>query len=128
MERLEREGVIYLPAIRVFVVSAESGPVALSAMSPGGGRLLYCRPSASFLAPGGETFGRSGSLIAGSAPRNMDRVGVRVRQELVEVNPEIVIRGLPRSDELLIPLEAACRVPGPEDPPGFAAEPVGPAQ
>jgi hypothetical protein len=118
---LEREEVVYIPAIRVFVVDEEPGPVALSAITAGGDRVLFCHPTGLFHGPGGLTFDRTGSLISGSAPRGLDRVGVRVQEGLVEVNPEIVTRGSPPSSEHRL-LGRHCQVPGPEDPAGFASE------
>jgi hypothetical protein len=123
VQTLEREDVIYIPAIRVFVVDENPDPVALSAVVEGDGRAVFCRQTGLFQAPGGVTFGRTGSLMSGSAPRDMHRVGARVQEGLVEVNPEIVIRGSPRPPgELITPIEPGCRVPGPERPQGFAAE------
>jgi hypothetical protein len=123
VERLERQSVIYLPAIRVFVVSTEDGLVALSAMIEGDGRALFCRRSGLFQAPGGVMFARTGSLVAGPVPRDMNRVGIRVEEGFVEVNPEVVTRGSLRpKGEILRPLEPGCRVPDSEDPPGFATE------
>jgi hypothetical protein len=130
VERLEREGIIYVPAALVFVVSTENGPVALSARSPHlGHRLLFCRSAQYFQGRHGESFDRDGTHAHGPSPRDLDRLGVRVRDGLVEVNPEMVTRGSASGSEIADrPVGPVCRVPGPEDPPGFAAEPVGPAQ
>jgi hypothetical protein len=126
VEGLEREGVIYIPALRVFLVSTDDGPVALSARSPHlGGLLLFCRSAGYFQGPDGELFDRDGTRVGGPSPRDMDRVGLRVRDGVVEANPDIVTRGSATgSDNADLGPGPLCRVPGPEAPPGFAAEQV----
>jgi hypothetical protein len=126
VEGLEREGVIYLPAILLFVVSTEDGPVALSARSPHlGHRLLFCRSAEYFQGRHGELFDRDGTYAGGPSPRDMDRVGLRVSEGLVEINPAVVTRGSATGSEVGEQREGPlCTVPGPEGPEGFAAEPA----
>ena len=122
---LSEADVAYIQDTGVFVVSTDAGPVALSEVSPHlGTRLLFCRSNDSFQGPHGELFDRRGFYVAGPAPRGMDRVGVRVQDDLVEIAPEDLRTGPPRgagppSD----PTGRPCDVPGPLARPGFAADP-----
>lgn len=116
---LEEAGVLYIPDLRVFLVHGDEGPLALSAITPGG-RVLYCESAGIFQAPDGADFDERG-LVLGGARRGLDRVAVRMNGTVIEIGTE-VIRGPPAETGLGRLLPPLCVVPGPEDPPGFAAE------
>ncbi len=119
---LEEAGVLYLRRSMVFVVAGDGAPVALSAVSPHlEHRLLYCPSNETFVGRHGELFDRLGLYVDGPSSRGMDRVAVRVRDGLVEVNPSEVTPGPGRdAGTRQDPTGRYCEVPGPEDPPGFA--------
>lgn len=118
---LEEAGVIYLPNPRVFLVHTDQGPLALSARSPHlGDRVLYCRFADAFQEAHGSVFDRRGFSLAGPADRGLDRVAVRVRAGIVEIEPSELLRGPPRVGATEDVSGTLCQVPGPEDPPGFA--------
>lgn len=116
---LEEAGVLYIAELRVFLVHRDEGPLALSALTPGG-RVLYCESAAAFQAPDGARFDGRGLALAG-ARRGLDRVAARLNGTVIEIGEE-VMRGPPVEAGLGRLLPPQCRVPGPEDPPGFAAE------
>lgn len=116
---LEEAGVLYVLELRVFLVDRDEGPLALSALTPGG-RVLYCASAETFQAPEGAVFDGRGLALAG-ARRGLDRVAVRMNGTVIEIGTE-VIRGPPVEAGLGRLLPPLCVVPGPEDPPGFAAE------
>jgi hypothetical protein len=122
---LSEAEVVYLQDIGVFVVNTDAGPVALSEVSPHlRGTLLFCRSNESFQGPHGEVFDRRGFYVAGPSPRGMDRVGVRVEDDLVEIAPEDLRQGPPRgAGPPADPSGEPCVVPGPLAKPGFAADP-----
>lgn len=94
---LEERGVIYLPAVRVFLVHG-APPRALSAVSPHLDEpIAYCRESSTFIEQAhGSKWDRFGYYMDGPAPRGMDRIASRVRNEIVEINVSIVDDGAPR--------------------------------
>jgi nitrite reductase/ring-hydroxylating ferredoxin subunit len=119
---LEDEGVIYLSNLRIFVVETEDGPLALSALSPHlGDRVLFCPFADAFQERHGAVFDRRGFALAGPVARGLDRVAVRLRGDFVEVDPSRTAPGPPRGGATEDVSGTLCRVPGPEDPPGFAA-------
>jgi nitrite reductase/ring-hydroxylating ferredoxin subunit len=126
LDALEGAGVAYVEDLRVFVVSTDGSPVALSAISPHLGHpLVFCRVADVFQGKHGESFDRRGFYSAGPSPRGMDRVAIRVRDDLVQIDPEDVRPGPPRgAGPPLDPTGELCEVPGPVDSPGFAAEPT----
>jgi hypothetical protein len=117
---LREDGVVYRTDGQVFVVGAEH-PVALSAVAPGGGgRLLYCRLSDTFIDASGDRFDMLGRYLMGPAPRGMERLAVRVRDGSVEINPRLRTDGPERFHPAAIqPTGPFCEAPGPESPPGF---------
>jgi hypothetical protein len=116
---LEEAGVLYVADARVFLVHRDEGPLALSALTPGG-RALYCESVATFQAPDGAVFDGRGLALAG-ARRGLERVAARLNGSVVEIGAQ-VIRGPPADPRRPVLLPPPCRVPGPEDPPGFASE------
>jgi hypothetical protein len=126
VEGLRRAQVAYVRNADVFLVSTESGPLALSARSPHLGHgLQYCRSSERFLGAHGEVFDRRGFYLGGPAPRGMTRVAVREENGVVQIDGDDVTEGPPRgagpqvepSGRLL------CDFPDAGAPAGFAAEP-----
>ena len=120
---LEDAGVIYLPSLRVFLVHTDDGPLALSALSPHlRHRVLYCPFAGAFQEADGAVFDRRGFYLDGPADRGLDRVAVRARAGLVEIQPSEVTPGPPAGQGAAEDVSGIlCRVPGPESPPGFAA-------
>lgn len=126
VEQLEAEEIVYRPALRAFVVQDEPVPVALSAVT-NGERVVFCPFAGAFQAPGGAVFDRFGRLLAGPADRGLDRFPVRVRVGVVEVDVGTTIEG-PPPDEAVEDVSAnLCRVPGDEEPRGFATTRATPA-
>jgi hypothetical protein len=118
---LEDEDVIYRRSLRLFVVHGDRAPMVLSALTPGGGdRVVYCRFADAFQDADGAVFDRLGSVLAGSVSRGLDRFPVRVRVGVVEVDVSTRVSGPPRPEAAEDVSANLCRVPGPEDPPGFA--------
>jgi hypothetical protein len=118
---LEAEDVIYHSALQVFVVRGERGPLALSARTPGlDTRVVYCPFADAFQDSGGAVFDRSGEVLAGSALRGLDRLPVRIRVGVVEVDVSARLPGPPRAGATEDVSANLCEVPGPEDPTGFA--------
>jgi len=102
---LQHEQVVYLSGAKVFVVDAPSGPLALSAIDPHlGERILFCRSSGWFEDPQhGSKYDGLGYYALGPSPRGMDRVGVRVVDGDVWVDPVRVTIGPPRGAEKVEP-------------------------
>jgi nitrite reductase/ring-hydroxylating ferredoxin subunit len=123
---LEEADVAYVEDLGVFVVNTDGRPVALSEVSPHLGHpLVFCRAADVFQGKHGEVFDRRGFHSGGPSARGMDRVAIRVRDDLVEIDPEDVRLGPPRGGgPPLEPTGELCEVPGPVNPPGFAAEPA----
>jgi hypothetical protein len=118
---LQREHVVYLSEPKVFVVDAPTGPLAMSALDPHlGERILFCRSSGWFEDPQhGSKYDGLGYYALGPSPRGMDRVGVRVVDGEVWVNPVRVTAGPPRgAKEPEAPLGPSCDH-GEGDVPGF---------
>ena len=125
---LGERGVVYLSEEQVFVIHTEDGPLALSARSPRfGNRAVFCSFSETFTEVHGSKWDRLGRYLDGPAPRGLDRVATRINGRLVEVNPTRIERGPGREVHGTPPSGGFCEVPGPEDPPGFAANPIGPS-
>lgn len=123
IEVLEERDVIYLPVVKVFLVHGEDGPVAVSAISSHlRDRVLYCRFSETFQERHGSLFDRQGRYLSGPASRGLDRVGMRVRDGIIEINSTILHEGPSRAVPADLPSGDFCEIPGPEEPPGFAAE------
>lgn len=116
---LEAAGVLYVANARVFLVHRDQGPLALSAATPGG-RALYCESGELFQAPNGAIFDGRGLAITG-AERGLDRVAARLNGAVIEIGAQVT-PGPPVGPGLSLLLPPPCRVPGTEDPPGFAAE------
>lgn len=118
---LQREHVMYLSEPKVFVVDAPTGPLAMSALDPHlGERILFCRSSGWFEDPQhGSKYDGLGYYALGPSPHGMDRVGVRVIDGDVWVEPSRVIAGPPRgAKEPEAPLGPSCDR-GEGDVPGF---------
>lgn len=96
---LEQGEVLHSEEAGAFVVAMGEGPIALSQRSPHlGEALIYCRSSGLFESPAhGEKFDRYGNYFGGPAPRNMDRVALRIDDNgFIYVDPDQVTRGAPR--------------------------------
>ncbi len=120
LEDLEAEGIVYRPGLGAFIVHIEPVPLALSAVTPGGGsRVVYCRFADAFQAADGAVFDRFGRVLAGPIDRGLDRLPVRIRVGVVEVDVGELVEGPPRA-EAQGATSNLCEVPGPEEPPGFA--------
>lgn len=118
---LEADGVIYRAGLQVFVVHDDRAPVALSARTPGtGNRVVYCRFADAFQDAEGAVFDRFGRVLEGPMSRGLDRLPVRVRVGVVEVDVSARVPGPPAAGATEDVSANLCRVPGPEDPPGFA--------
>ena len=97
---LRERGVIYVKDAKVFVVHTARGPLALRAVAThlGWEPVAYCRSSSTFEEYlHGSKWTRDGRYLDGPAARGLDRVGLRVNGDLVEINPEIVTEGPPRA-------------------------------
>jgi hypothetical protein len=120
-DELRSEEVIYHSALRVFLVRGDRGPMALSARTPGSGsRVVYCPFADAFQDAEGAVFNRSGGVIAGSVGRGLDRLPVRLRVGVIEVDVSARVPGPPRAETVEDVRANLCLVPGPEDPPGVA--------
>jgi hypothetical protein len=120
-EAIEAARVVYVSDLRLFVVANGSSPVALSALSPQlRGRLRFCPPAASFQDERGDVFDRLGRYVLGPAPRGMDRVGIRIKGDFIDVKPDAVttgpVRGAGPPEPTIGPL---CADDAPEAPAGF---------
>jgi hypothetical protein len=121
VSELERAHVVYLSSAKVFVVDAPTGPLAMSALDPHlGERILFCRSSGWFEDPQhGSKYDGLGYYALGPSPHGMDRVGVRVVDGDVWVDPVRVTAGPPRgAKEPDAPLGPFCDR-GEGDVPGF---------
>lgn len=119
---LESEGVVYRAGLQVFVVHDDQAPVALSARTPGSGeRVVYCPFADAFQDAEGAVFDRFGHVLEGAVSRGLDRLAVRVRVGVVEVDVSARVPGPPRAEATEDVSANLCRVPGPEEPPGFAS-------
>lgn len=118
---LRSREVIYHSALRVFVVRGDRGPMALSARTPGSGsRVVYCPFADAFQDAEGAVFDRSGEVIAGPVARGLDRLPVRLRVGVIEVDVSTRVPGPPRAETTEDVRANLCQVPGPEGPTGFA--------
>ncbi|MGH2547173.1 MAG: hypothetical protein ACRDHJ_09895, partial [Actinomycetota bacterium] len=118
---LESEGVVYRASLQVFVVHDDQAPVALSSRTPGSGtRVVYCRFANAFQDAEGAVFDRFGHVLGGPVSRGLDRLPVRLRVGVVEVDVSARVPGPPPAEATEDVSANLCRVPGPEDPPGFA--------
>lgn len=126
-EQLEAEGVVYRPGLQVFVVHGEQA-AALSARAPGSGnRVVYCPFADAFQDAEGAVFDRFGHVLEGPVTRGLDRLPVRVRVGVVEVDLSARVPGPPPAEATEDVSANLCRVPGPEDPPGIASARQSPA-
>jgi hypothetical protein len=96
---LRAQDVIYRQDLRLFVVWAAPRPVALrdDGQHVPGDRVLFCESAGWFVGPHGEQFDRLGRYADGPASSDLDRVALRVRDGLVQVRPEQIIRTPSRS-------------------------------
>jgi hypothetical protein len=123
VETLDSREVLYLPAYQVFVVANRNSPVALLAVSPHRAeRLLYCRRARAFQDVHGDAFDRFGRYLVGPSPRGMDRVGVRIKGDDVNVKPALVNPGPARSARAERPRGPFCDPDGAEGTAGYFAE------
>lgn len=100
-------GVVYDPAINAFLVAtAGVEPIALSATAGNrtgveGERAIYCEASDRFADPAGDVFDGTGAHLIGPgyvdatgdahpSTRGLDRLAVRVNDELLQVDPSAV--------------------------------------
>ena len=94
LSSLREEGVTYLEEHQTFVVAEGDRLVALSAVDPHLGHIdVYCPESKLIEGAHGEKFDRWGVYLAGPAPRGLDRVAVRVNDEVVEIEPTRITKG-----------------------------------
>ena len=119
-EELQAEGIVYRPGLRLFLVHDEPMPAAVAAVTPGGQRVVFCRFADAFQAPSGGVYDRYGRVLGGSADHGLDRLPVRVRVGVVEVDLGTRLPGQPRAETTEDVSANLCQVPGVEDPPGFA--------
>ncbi|HEX9891288.1 MAG TPA: hypothetical protein VGB28_04445 [Actinomycetota bacterium] len=128
VEAARAAGVVYREDLRLFVVWEEPKPVALlpDAQHVAGDRVLFCESSGWFVGPHGEMFDRLGRYADGPASSDMDRVAVRIRDGLVQVRPDKVVRTMGRSTMREEPDGPFCGAVEPlrETRPGFAAAPA----
>ena len=115
IDELAEQEVVYDEDLKIYVVDREPDPLGLSAVNPHIGTYLkYCVRSGQFQGRHGEKFDRFGVYYGGPAPRNMDRVAIRVFADEVQVLPDEVTRGVPRPEtgfdgrEALEPTGAFC--------------------
>jgi hypothetical protein len=96
---LEERDVIFVPDAHVFLVAADP-PIALREASPHLGEpMSYCAAGPNFVSLGhGEVFDREGRYLDGPAPHGMDRVGIRIRDGVVQINIQQKIPGPPLDD------------------------------
>ena len=120
VDELQTERIVYRPGLRLFVIEGETVPVALSALTSGGERVVYCPFANAFQAPNGAVFDRSGRVLAGPASRGLDRLPARVRVGVVEVDVGTRVAGPPAEEATEDVSANLCQVPGNEEPPGFA--------
>lgn len=119
---LESEGVVYGAGLQVFVVHDDQAPVALSARTPGSAnRVVYCPFADAFQDGEGAVFDRFGHVLDGPVSRGLDRLPVRLRVGVVEVDLSARVPGPPPAEAAEDVSANLCRVPGPEDPRGFAS-------
>jgi nitrite reductase/ring-hydroxylating ferredoxin subunit len=124
VHEIESEGVSYLADPGIYVVTTDDGILALDDDSRHvGDRVLYCGSNDRFSSPAhGETFNREGRYLAGPATGDMGRYPVTTEndQVFVDVSAEPL---LPSRSSIggASPTPTTCS--GPEDPPGFYANP-----
>lgn len=117
VEALGRSEVVYIPAVRVFLVDA-SPPIALRGLSTHLGEpVAYCRSAAVFLELAhGSMWDRTGLYLTGPAPRGLDRVASRVVDGVIQIRVGDVTRGPPRgTGEPEQPTGALCVYEEPQD-------------
>jgi nitrite reductase/ring-hydroxylating ferredoxin subunit len=101
VEELKRDGVVYVPLARAYVVAADGSSIlAPYARSPHLGQpIRFCESSGWFEDPiHGSKFDRLGRYAVGPAPRGLARFEVRVVGEEVWVNPTDILTGPPRGE------------------------------
>lgn len=93
-EVLEEREVIYIPAVKVFVVEGDP-PLALRAVSTHLGEpVAYCPSAGVFMELShGSKWDRFGNYLEGPAPRGLDRIGGRLRDGVVEINVTAITEG-----------------------------------
>jgi hypothetical protein len=126
VDQVERASVIYAAPLRIFVVDSSSGPLALSAISPHrpdlGERVLYCESADAFIGWHGEWFDHIGKYVTGPASRGLDRVGIRIDGDTVQVEPGALIKGPSRQFSGQLRSGPLCPPWHPREiKPGFAA-------
>ena len=125
LDSVDRQSVMYVASLKVFVVANGSHPVGLSAISPHVGEpVLFCQEAGYFQdIVGGDKFDRFGTYASGPAPRSLDHVAVKIEGGEVLVNPSLVSRGLARGNRRpLSPTGPFCPDAEPGTP-GFMAPP-----
>lgn len=132
-KEIRQRSVLYVEDHQVFVVRMGKDLIALSAWVPnpsadgGRDRMLYCTMSNLFENEQGDVFDRSGALLE-SRQDGMPRVGLRIREQTVEIAPDQIS---PNESE---PVEGSsgpsCGEWGPvvEGPAGFALASEAPPQ
>ena len=118
VDTLQQEDVIYVPAVKVFLVHGDQ-PIALKAVSThlGTEPVAYCPSASTFHELGhGSIWDRTGRYMDGPATRGLDRVAVRIRSESIEINVSMVTRGPDRYPlNFAQPTGLFCRFEHPED-------------
>lgn len=110
-DELRARGIVALERPDVFIVWDGDVPVALVRRVPDRTeRVEYCRTSRWFEDPlGGSKFDRLGLYRYGPAPRGLDRMGTRIRDGVVEVDPTMIVEGPPRGASVGdVPLGSFC--------------------
>jgi hypothetical protein len=127
LNSVDQRAVIYIASLKVFVVANDSHPVGLSAVSPHVGEpVLFCQDAGYFQdIVGGDRFDRFGTYATGPAPRSLDRVAVKIEGGEVQVNPDLVSKGLARGTRRpLSPTGPFCPDAKGSSRPGFMAPPT----
>ncbi|HEY1332467.1 MAG TPA: hypothetical protein VGH10_13475 [Actinomycetota bacterium] len=118
---LARARVVYVTNLHLFVVTNGSHPVAVADRSPrAASRVLFCPTSGYFEDRSGSTFDRFGVFVSGPASASLARIGIRIRNASVDVNPDQRSPGpAVGSATPARPWGAACDPSAPEGPQGF---------
>jgi nitrite reductase/ring-hydroxylating ferredoxin subunit len=87
------------------VIAREGRVLAFSDRSPhevgGVESFTYCPSSGQFEGPHGEKWDWQGRYVGGPAPRGLDRIGVKVENGEVFVDPDDLTQGASRASEAL---------------------------